>query len=477
MLLVVIKRVAAIPGQAKVSSIFAGANHLTEKNLVSPQRASASPPRRKLFRAAAFFALCAAPLVFAGLKQGQDSDIPAEYVSAKLSDPISKVLARIGAGTLKLVYEPKRGYLKSILSELRVTPTSQILVFSKTSFQTTFISPRSPRAIYFNDDVYVGWIPGAPNIELVGIDPVVGPIFFTLRNEPSQAPTPVRQMLDCLQCHDSPMTSQVPGLMARSVFAGPDGLPRLAGGSFMTTATSPMKERWGGWYVTGRHGSQRHMGNEVSRGDEQAPVIDTEKGANVTDLRRYFDVDSYLTPHSDIVALMVAEQQMTIQNRITKAGYLTRKTLKDAADLLKYGFTPEHVAEETHDRIQNACEPIVQALLGTDEPELTAPIQGTSGFKSVFSVTAPPDKTGRRLSELDLKTRLLRYPCSPMIYSQTFTGLPLEARTLVLKRLNEILTGKDQTKPFVHLTAEDRKAVLEILRETLPEFALASNSA
>ncbi len=409
-------------------------------------------------------------LVFANLHQDQNSDIPAEFSSAKVFDSVSTMMERIRAGSLTLAYEPNQGYLKAVLKELGISAESQILVFSKTSLQSNFISPTSPRALYFNDHAYVGWIPNAPYIELIGIDPVIGPVFFTLANRKSAMPVVVRQTLECFQCHYSPMTGQVPGLMARSVFAGPDGVPRFANGSFKTTATSPMKERWGGWYVTGKHGDQRHMGNEVARGDEQTSVIDTVKGANVTDLGRYFEVGHYVTPHSDIVALMVIEQQMTIQNLITKAGFLSQKAEKDAVDLLKYGFPAEHVKEETHERIQHACEPLVQGLLCVDEPRLEAPIKGTSAFTANFSTSSPPDKGGKRLSELDLNTRLLRFPCSPMIYSSAFDHLPTQAKVQVLSRLREILDGKDQSKPFIHLSPGDRKSIKEILIDTKPEI-------
>lgn len=408
--------------------------------------------------------------VFAGTQQNYDSSIPAEFLSDNVSDPVSKLREGIQSGKVALTYEAGQGYLKSILRELGISADSQVLVFSKTSLQSAFISQDTPRAIYFNDRAYVGWIPGAPNLELVGIDPRSGPVFFVLPNRLDPKPAPSRQTLACFQCHDSVMTGQVPGLMARSVFAGQDGAPRFAGGSFVTTASSPMSDRWGGWFVTGRHGSQRHMGNEPARGDEQNPVIDREKGANLTDLRRYFDVDTYLTPHSDIVALMVAEQQMSIQNSITKLGYLTRRAQRDAEELLKLKFDADHVAEETRGRIHSACEPLVQKLLCADEPKLSAPIRGTSGFSVSFSTTAPADHLGRRLSMLDLNTRLLRFPCSPAIYSSSFRCLPVVARTQVFKRIIEILTSVSPEKAFISFAATDRKAVVEVLRDTLPEF-------
>ncbi len=410
---------------------------------------------------------CLATFVFANIKQDTYSDIPTEFIAPKMGDLVSTMIERISTGKLKLTFEPKQGYLKSILKELAISSESQILVFSKTSLQSNFISPLTPRALYFNDHAYVGWVPNAPVIEIIGIDPKVGPVFFTIANQATREPKLVRQTMECFQCHFSSMTGQVPGLMVRSVYAGPDGMPRFANGSYKTTATSEIKDRWGGWYVTGQHGKQRHMGNEVARGNEQASIIDTKKGANVTDLARYFDVKKYMTSNSDIVALMVIEQQMTIQNQITKASFLTRRAVKEATDLLKFGFSKDHVSNQIHDRVQNACEPLVQALLCSGEPILTEPIKGSSGFSAYYSQSSPPDKLGRRLSEFDLKTKLLKYSCSPMIYSSAFANLPDEAKSQVYVRLREVLSGKDQSKPFAHLTPDSRKSINEILTDTL----------
>ncbi len=424
-----------------------------------------------ILRPIALLALGFAPWVVASLRQEQ-SEIDA-YMAANANDPVAKLINDIDAGKVKLAWSSKQGYLPSVLKALNLSTTTQMLVFSKTSLQSSYISPETPRAIYFNDQTYVGWIPEAHNIELASMDPELGPVFYTIDNHETSAAKPVRRRVECLQCHDAPTTRGVPGVMTRSVYTAADGQMRLDGGSFSTTADSPIKERWGGWYVTGLSGSQLHMGNEVAHGPDGSPELNIAAGTNVTDLSRYLSTDIYPTHQSDIIALMVAEQQMTIQDRIVKAGYLTRKTVKDAADLLKFGFTPAHVAEETQSRIKYACEPIVLALLCSGEPALTDPISGTSGFAAEYSKSAPADKSGRRLSELDLQTKLLKYPCSPMIYSALFAGLPAEAKAYVFGRLNEILSGKDASDRFSHLSAEDRKAVLTILTETLPEFKAA----
>ncbi len=420
----------------------------------------------------ATFALVVGLASFAGAHRAvnQQANVPADFLSDQIHDPVSKLRAAMKAGTVELKYEPKHGYLDSILKQLEISPTTQVLVFSKTSLQSAYITPQNPRAVYFSSGTYVGWIPGAPHIELMSIDPQFGPVFYTLDNVPGAKPEIARQTDTCFQCHFSPVEGHVPSLMARSVFTGTDGVPQLAHGSFTTTSTSPMTERWGGWYVSGRHGSQRHMGNEVARGDGPDP-INREKGANVTDLSCYFDVEPYLTPHSDIVSLMVLEQQMELQNLTTKAGFLTRRAIKDANDLISWKFEAAYVAKETQERVEHACEPLVRALVGVDEPSLTAPIEGTSGFTAYFAATAPPDKAGRRLSDLDLKTRLLRYPCSPFVYSSAFSGLPPEAKHQIFKRLMEILTGKDPAKTPIRVNPDDGKSALEILNDTLPQFS------
>ena len=393
-----------------------------------------------------------------------------DYLSGKGSDPVSELQNRIYSGSTKLVFEPNQGYLRSVLAELKISPSSQMLVFSKTSFQTSFISASTPRAIYFNNRTYVGWIPGAPFLEFASVDPKRGPRFYTLRNIEQARPTFSYQKDECLQCHDSTMTSHVPGLTVRSVYAGSDGQPRLASGSFVTSDRSPFSERWGGWYVTGSHGAIRHMGNESAHGDDSNASIDMERGANVSDLRPYFETTPYLIPDSDIVALMVAEHQMGVQNLITKAGFLTRNAIRDEVIFApELAGTGKHSAS-TMSRIEHACEPLVEALLFLNEFPLASPVVGSNSFATEFARTAPTDHLGRSLSQLDLKSRLLRFGISPMIYSESFRNLTFEARHQTLRLLFAVLSGKDQSKEFIQLAQADRVAGLQILSDTLPEF-------
>lgn len=411
--------------------------------------------------------LCASPLLVALFGPSGGRQEWTEYRSAKPEDAIARLQREIDGKKLKLPFEPGRGYLRPLLRQLRIDSASQVLVFSKTSLQFPFVGPRSPRAIYFNGECYVAWIPGAPMIEIIAIDPKLGPQFYTLENQQTASPRLVRQTDDCLSCHGSSMTRNLPNFAARSVHAGPDGRVLTVAGSFVTNSASPIEKRWGGWYVSGGSGSQLHMGNEPARGDEANPTLDRKRGTNVTDLRRYFDTDGYLTPHSDIVSLMLLEQQMTIEDRITEAAYLIRATLKYADDKRSLGWDPSEIDSVTKDRVTRACEPLVRALLGADEPLLTAPLVPSNGFARKYSLTAPPDPQGRRLSELDLKTRILRYPCSPMIYSKGFRGLPSIAREQVLRRLREVLSGRDELVKLPGVSPERRTATLAILSATV----------
>src|SRR5438552_3375550 len=235
-----------------------------------------------------------------------------QYATRQLSDPVTLLQQRIQRGEAKLEYDPDYGYLPSVLRNLQAPISSQVLVFSKTSFQAARISPHMPRALYFNDQIAVGWVRGGDVVEFASVDPRQGVAFFTLDQAETPSPRIVRRD-ECLQCHQSGATLGVPGMMVRSVYPDVSGMPLFQAGTFLTDHRSPLSKRWGGWYVTGTHGSQTHMGNVIYE-DSNPPRPRPTSGANVTDLARLFDAGAYLSPHSDIVALMVLEHQVRMQN-------------------------------------------------------------------------------------------------------------------------------------------------------------------
>jgi hypothetical protein len=398
----------------------------------------------------------------AGLQSPYDFDHgPIAYTTTKPSDPIARLQARIDSGELRLKFDENRGgYLVSLLDELRIPRTSQTLVFSKTSLQLFLIAPETPRAIYFNDDVYIGAVQSSPILEFASMDPNLGAVFYTLEQKEGEKPRFQREFLACLLCHDTGVTNDVPGLMALSVLTDRSGNAIPAAGTAPMSDRTPFKERFGGWYVTGTHGSQQHWGNLVlpvnkdTIGDARNYIrrLDLQPGANITSLKAKFDTTRYLTPHSDVAALLLLTHQTRMHNLITKTRYDVESARNDA------------------ERIRNAVEPLVRGMFFVWESRLEEPVVGTTTFAEDFQKLGPHDRQGRSLRAFDLKTRLMKYPLSYLIYSEQFKGLQPAARQQFYRRVREILTGQETSRDFSHLSADDRSAILEILTDTVSDF-------
>ncbi len=397
---------------------------------------------------------------------------PISYETAPVDTAISRLQAQIDSGEIDLKPDGKRGYLEAVLKLLAVPQSSQVLVFSKTSLQLRRITPDRPRAVYFNDDLYIGYCQHGDVLEVAAQDAQQGTIFYTLdQGEPESAnmkPQFVRDRGQCITCHASSRTQGVPGLLVRSVYSDGGGHPLLGSGTFSTDHTSPFSKRWGGWYVSGQHGSMRHMGNVLA--NRKTPeALDREAGANATDLSKFVSVGHYLTPHSDLVALMVLEHQVQMHNFITLANFETRSALHHDVIMNEALERPEEFRSElTERRIHGVTEKLVRYMLFSQEYALEAPVSGTSGFAEEFAAQGPRDSKGRSLRDLDLQTRLLKYPCSSLIYSAAFTQLPSAAKSDVLGKLQAVLTGKNNSPEYEHLSAADRLAIYEILKDTLP---------
>ena len=396
---------------------------------------------------------------------------PIEYSKSEPSNVISMLQARMDRGEASLTFDDDHGYLPSLLESLKIPVESQMLVFSKTSLQLRRITPRTPRALYFNDDVYVGFCQSGDVLEISAADPKLGTVFYTLDQRRKEAPKFVRQTDNCLVCHSSSRTDGVPGHLIRSVYVDPSGQPILSAGSHTVDYRTPIEQRWGGWYVTGTHGSQTHQGNLIIHAREVPESPDNAGGMNVTDLGHRLDVARYLAPHSDIVALMVLEHQIVVHNKMTSANFTAQQALAYEADINRAFNEREGTRlESTIRRIQNAGDDLVEALLFAEEVPLKSPVVGTSEYAFKFSEMGPKDKKGRSLRELDLKTRLFKYPCSYLIYSPSMDNLPAEMREYVWKKLWNILGEGNAAAPFNHLSPDDRKAIVEILRDTKSEL-------
>lgn len=419
-----------------------------------------------------------AVLMFVSLSRGAlpADDIerdPINYSKATPNNIITQFQERISSRKTAISFDDDTGYLKGLLQELKIPLSSQVLVFSKTSLQRSRITPKTPRALYFNDDTYVGYCLHGTVLEVSTADPLLGTVFYTVDQERHAQPIIARQTDSCLVCHASSYNHGLPGHLVRSVYPDSTGEPLLASGSYRTDQTSPFAERWGGWYVTGTHGRQQHLGNRSYR-KRNDPGDETHSTQNITDLSQHFTTGLYPSPHSDLVALMVLEHQAAMHNRITRATLETRQALYYQEDMNKaFNEKLGTVFDSTKRRIHNVSEELVKYLLFSGEAKLTDPVSGSSSFAQEFSRRGPFDNQGRSLRQFDLKTRLFRYPCSYLIYSKAFDSMPGTVLEVVMQKLHDVLTGKDQSANYAHLSPGDRQAMLEILRETksnLPEY-------
>ena len=391
-----------------------------------------------------------------------DVEHPAiRYFDRSSDDPVARLAARFAAGEISFAPgNDDLGYLPSLLEHLGVNIDSQALVFSKTSFQAPKISPDNPRAIYFSDDVAVAFVRGSDEIEIAAIDPELGPVFYSANMKRLEQDGFARREI-CLGCHQGPATAGVPGLFVGSVFPGPTGKPSPVD-AIITDHRTAFEERWGGWYVNAKSGQQEDRSNAVALNPAQPLLLDENRGRNLTHLYGKVNTDGYLAPVSDIVALMTFEHQTQMLNYITRVGWEER--------------IAQHEGDTDRMRraqIDSDIEALVAYMLFAEEVPLPEPVEGVSTFSETFPQRGPRDGKGRSLRDFDLQKRLFRHPLSYMIYSRSFDALPVSVVQKIYRRLYEVLTGEEQGERFRQLSDDDRRAVLEILRETksgLPDY-------
>ena len=379
---------------------------------------------------------------------------------------IVKLNESLAKGSVTLAFDAlPRGYLASVLKALDIPISSQTLVFSENSLQRDHISKATPRAVYFNDTVAVSWAKGADTVEAIAFDRSQGIQFYSLRQQRQAQPQFVRRG-DCLQCHLLPETHGVPGVLTMSVLPLSDNKNEYAQGWAMDHRT-PIEDRWGGWYVTGAQVPAKHLGNvpvlHVPRSYVRAAVA-----PKLATGGEAFDASAYLTPHSDVVALMVLNHQTHMTNLLTRLGWQARIAAHDGP---KAGALPAQVRETARE--------LADYMLFVDEAPLPSAVRGASDFTKEFSSKGPRDSKGRSLRELDLTRRLMRYPCSYMVYTEAFDALPPPAQTLVYERMWQVLSGAAAEWDYSRLTPADRRAIVEILRDTkagLPAYFKAAQT-
>jgi len=372
------------------------------------------------------------------------------YSKTPGTGPVARLQERMDKGEVTLQRDEQFGYLLSILDALKVRKSSQMLVFSKTSFQRERIDPGHPRGVFFGDNVYVGYVPGSTLLEISEADPKLGGIFYTFDQNQTGKPRFARND-QCLECHASAKSLGVPGHLARSFATDENGVVDLSTGISQVNHRTPFEERWGGWYVTGTSGPQTHRGNLVGKAAFDKHEKTPGYLSNVTNLSRFFDPSPYPLAQSDIVALMVLEHQTHMHNFITRLQYESTIALQQFGHLRYLG---------------SPTESFLKYLLFTEETPLRAAVAGSPEFRKQFESEGPRDRQGRSLREFDLKTRLFKYPCSYLIYSEAFNALPKEMKEKIFGRLAEILSGNDTSGDYANLTPETGRAIAEILADT-----------
>jgi hypothetical protein len=379
-------------------------------------------------------------------------------------DRVSALNRALAQGTASLAFQEGGGYLRSVLEALRIPVESQVLVFSKSGVQRALTGPGNPRAIFFDESTVVAFVPGASHLELATHDPEQGAVFYTLDQKATDKPAFARQ-ITCLACHVSSSTMEVPGFIARSAFTAADGglLPQL--GIEAVDHRTPLLQRWGGWYVTGDYtpapyGGIVHMGNVTTKGDRSSGPVITSNEIFIQWLNSAPETRGYPSAESDITSLMVFDHQVRAVNLLTRLNWEARVAASDGR--------PDFAAEP----LQALVRELTDYLLFVGEAPPPTRLTPRPGFGERFTSAGPRDRQGRSLRDLDLERRMLRYPCSYMIYTDAFESLPAPAKRAVYERMWVVLSGRDPAPAYAHLSAADRRAIVEILRDTkqdLPE--------
>jgi len=343
----------------------------------------------------------------------------------------------VASGEISLPAEPQLA-LPRVLENLGVPVQSQWLVFAKNAAQARLISPANPRAVYFHDTISVAYTPGTAALELSVIDPRRGPLFYSLRFAPNVAPRLTRDD-NCLACHVSEHTRQVPGFPLRSFVTDPQAKPRH-GWSGITDRT-PFDRRWGGYYVTGDAAGIGHLGN-LSTAAALGRFAQDDARIHEVNLEFSSAGQQHLRPTSDIVPLLLHDHQAHFLTLATRVAY-------EAATGAPLDSVPD----------------FVRVLLLADQPPLPGPIRPDPDYRRWFE--SRPSRANPSLRRLDLQTRLLAAPCSWLVESPLCLELPAEARRAIHRQLRPLLESPNAPPGWPQWSAAERQQLQELLLQQI----------
>ena len=395
---------------------------------------------------------------------------PINYSATPTNDRATAISAKFQSRAMEIRSMPAKKRLQWLLAELGVPVESQIFVFSKTSLQRELINPETPRVLYFSDEAYIGWSPTGA-FEVAVFDAKLGATFYVFEPHATKEEPLLARSGDCLLCHSR--HEHTPSLRTRSVFPDANGEPLSGSGSSNIAPSTPLAERWGGWYVTGTKAPFEHRGNLTGKkiDDFEGPAAQPTR--NLLSLEGVVDTRRYLLKTSDVVPLLMHDHQVHVHNVLSKANQDARIALHRWPAMREILGLPKDAPPQGSCLVvfDSQAEKVLDALLCRDEATWPAGgIQGDGVFAPAYAKSRKSDAKGRSLRDLDLQTRLFRYRCSPLIYSESFATLPKELHDIILLRLSSGLRAFPPSPSFGHLPDDERAAIHEILSATLPNL-------
>lgn len=380
---------------------------------------------------------------------------PHSYLDAQPKDRFAELLARAQKGDVKIDTSSDKAFLSSVLGALNIPVSSQIMVFSASSLQSEIINPRNPRALYFNEDTYVGWVPGGL-IEIIAADPQMGPMFYVFNRLRPGGPVPdVQRSQKCMNCHAGNATRRLPGLIAESL------LVSRAGSSLETYRRDvqghqiPLEDRFGGWHLTGEHhlpSTRANMMGVPSGGKtEKVPVPPGQ----------FSDLSLHLLPTSDILPHLIHEHQIGFENRLVYAIYTLRQLKHEGKGMLDAAAKAE---------IEERAQELARYIMFADEAKFPAQgMIGDAAYTQDFLRDRKATKAGLSLKDLDMKTHIFKHRCSFMLYTDTWREAPKELKERVYYHMAGYLREQPDAQ-HAHLAPGERRAIRDILKETVADL-------
>ena len=409
-------------------------------------------------------ALCASPAGMAQFYNDYELE-PHGYFSREAKDPTTLLMKRVQSGEILIKEKNGRPLVERFLKELKLDKDTQVLVFSKTSLQRRAVSYNNPRAIYFNESVYLGWMPNG-RIEIASFDPELGPIFYFQRKLDDKTSPLLTRTRSCLGCHAGDATNFLPGSLGQSVYPDQSGRSLRTIDDYRRSGHQiPLHQRYGGWFVSGNHGTMRHMGNAIATRENGKLTIDREQFVNLEKLDRFFPTEAYPAPGSDIAALLVFDHQITMHHRLVEAAYRARQSIFDSKLNPEETDVNKLTKGRSMDEFMEGRDKVIDYLLFREESTIPR-VSCDQSFRRAFTANRLPDQKKRSLKDLRLDGRIFENRCSYMIYSPTFEHLPPMLKGAIYRRIHEILTAKKPVEGFEHLEKDEKRRILEILHAT-----------